>query len=193
MRGAERSIAVALIACALLSVGGVSFAQEAPAPTATPAPTNAPSPTPANAPRYLEAIRNELRALGARADCSARSATRAECSMSVTLSGSERSFDLRLTYSDETDTIYMFIPRYLVAAPTAPTTPSVLRRLMELNWELLLGKLEWNSSDGEVRLAMVLNTDSNFDRRTFRSAFRSLVSTADRLFRELHGASNALP
>jgi hypothetical protein len=66
----------------------------------------------------------------------------------------------------------------------AGTLP-LLRRLMELNWSLLLGKLEWDPTDGEVRLAMILNTDSNFDRRAFRSAIRGIGQLADRFYNEL--------
>ena len=39
--------------------------------------------------------------------------------------------------------------------------------------------------DGEVRLAMILNTDSNFDRRAFRSAVRGIGQLADRYLQEL--------
>ena len=58
---------------------------------------------------------------------------------------------------------------------------------MELNWELLVGKFEWNPRTGEVRLSAVLNTDSNFDRRAFRSIVHALDSIAVRYYRELHG------
>jgi hypothetical protein len=57
--------------------------------------------------------------------------------------------------------------------------------MMELNWRLLVGKFEWDPSDGEVRLAMVMNTDSNFDRRAFRSLVRAITDQADRLYGEL--------
>ena len=56
---------------------------------------------------------------------------------------------------------------------------------MELNWELLVGKFEWNPRDGEVRLSAVLNTDSNFDRRALRSIVHSLDTIAARYEREL--------
>ena len=49
-----------------------------------------------------------------------------------------------------------------------------------------MGKFEWDPTDGEVRLAMVLNTDSNFDRRAFRSTVRALAALADRHYGELN-------
>ena len=64
-----------------------------------------------------------------------------------------------------------------------------VRRLMELNWSLLVAKLEWNAADGEVRLSMIQNTDSNFDRRAFRGLVRRIESLADRYARELERLS----
>jgi hypothetical protein len=45
--------------------------------------------------------------------------------------------------------------------------------------------MEWNEADGEVRLSMVMNTDSNFDRRAFRSIVRQVGPLADRYLDEL--------
>ena len=56
---------------------------------------------------------------------------------------------------------------------------------MELNWELLIGKFEWNPRTGEVRLGATFNTDSNFDRRAFRSIVRALDTIAARYAAEL--------
>ena len=64
---------------------------------------------------------------------------------------------------------------------------------MELNWQMLLGKFEWDPTDGEVRLAMILNTDSNFDRRAFRSAVRDIVQVADRYHAELARVQSPAP
>src|SRR5690606_18776640 len=91
-----------------------------------------------------------------------------------------------------TDTIYLYVDRYLMAPADEQTTPALLRRLMELNWTLLLGKFEWDPTDGEVRLAMILNTDSNFDRRAFRSAVRGIGQLADRYFNELDRIARGL-
>ncbi len=136
-------------------------------------------------PRYLAAIQAELEAMQIPAACEAESATRARCSYRHQGRTSQRELQIHLVYSDETDTIYFYVDHYLEAPPDAETTPAVLRRLMELNWQMLIGKLEWDPSDGEVRLAMVANTDSNFDRRTFRSIVRTLGPLADRYLPEL--------
>ena len=137
-------------------------------------------------PRYLAAMDRELRAMRvAGARCEATDAERARCSFTARGITTGREFAVRLVYSDQTDTIYFYVERYLVAPASAEQTNAVLRRLMELNWSLLLGKFEWDASDGEVRLAMLMNTDSNFDRRAFRSIIRSIGQVADRYWGEL--------
>jgi hypothetical protein len=136
-------------------------------------------------PRYLDAIDAELEALSIPHACEAETATRARCSFHQRGRASGRELAVHLVYSDETDTIYVYVQRVVVAPPDAETTPAVLRRLMELNWQLLVGKMEWNEADGEVRLSMVMNTDSNFDRRAFRSIVRQVGPLADRYLDEL--------
>lgn len=141
---------------------------------------------PAGQPRYLAAMRTELEHMGVDGfACNAIDAQRAICELTQRGWSSRREFRIRAAYSDRTDTVYLYVERFLVAPPDAPTTDAVMRRLMELNWQMLLGKLEWDPSDGEVRLAMTLNTDSNFDRRAFRSAIRGLTQLADRYWSEL--------
>ncbi len=137
-------------------------------------------------PRYLSAMRDELDAMRVRdATCETVDAQRARCEFSARGITTGREFPVRMVYSDRTDTLYLYVERYLVVPADGPTTDALLRRLMELNWTLLLGKFEWNSTDGEVRLAMIVNTDSNFDRRAFRSAVRGIGQLADRYFNGL--------
>lgn len=156
---------------------------DAPDPGAEEAPDDT---VPEGEPRYLSAMRSELDAMRVRAaSCEAVDAQRARCSFTARGITTGRDFPVRLVYSDRTDTIYLFIERYLAAPADGEHTNAVLRRLMELNWTLLLGKFEWDSTDGEVRLAMILNTDSNFDRRAFRSAVRGIGQLADRYLQEL--------
>lgn len=149
-------------------------------------PTRATETVPEGQPRYLAAMRTELEHMGIEGfACQATDAQRASCDLTQRGATSHRDFRLRIAYSDRTDTVYLYVERYLVAAQDAPTTDAVMRRLMELNWQMLLGKFEWDPTDGEVRIAMVLNTDSNFDRRAFRSAVRGLTTLADRYAGEL--------
>jgi hypothetical protein len=135
--------------------------------------------------RYAQAMGEELQKLGIDATCAAESPQRHRCSFNVRSSLSERALGAHAVYDDTTDSVYIFVEELLTAPPADKRTNAVLRRMMELNWELLLGKFEWNPSSGEVRLSVVLSTDSNFDRRAFRSAIRTLDTLAPRYRPEL--------
>lgn len=182
----------ALTAIAIVTLTAASATAQ-PQPQKQPQP---PDPRPqrppaASEPRYLPAIRAELEAMRIPADCETVSPTRANCVFRQSGRTSAREFTIHAEYSDETDTIYFYVERYLVVRADTPNTTRVLRRLMELNWNLLVGKLEWDSQSGEVRLAMVLNTDSNFDRRAFRSMVRGMTLIADRYWSELDRLNSA--
>lgn len=139
----------------------------------------------AELPRYAHAMAQELEAMGLGVACETLSPTRTRCDYRARSSATERTFHAHALYSDETDTVYFHVERYLVALPHASSTPTLLRRLMELNWSVLVGKFEWNPRDGEVRLSAVLNTDSNFDRRAFRSIVLALDTIGARYHAEL--------
>jgi len=178
------SLRILALGAALLATLSATRAAVAQAPPTAPATGTAP-------PRYLQAIERELRALELDPLCTAESAAHGRCEVRVGVAGAELA--LQLVYSDETDTIYAYVPALLVALPDAASTPALLRRLAELNWELLVGKLEWNAASGEVRLSMVLHTDSNFDRRALRSMVRNLARLAERLGPELRRISAPTP
>lgn len=155
------------------------------------APTRDVQPVPEGTPRYLATLRSELTAMGLDGTCEADDPQRAHCSVSLRGTTSRRTFELRMAYSDVTDTLYLYVSHYLTARADAPGTDALLRRLMELNWRLLVGKFEWDPATGEVRLAMVMNTDSNFDRRAFRSLVRAIREQADRLYGDLSALAGA--
>lgn len=151
-------------------------------------------------PRYFNQIRAELQAMGFSAQCAAPSAQVGSCRFRTTAQAatntptaqpgtasapSGRQFVVALEYSDETDTVYVYIDRYATVRADAATAPAVFRRFAEMNWEMLVGKFEWSPQTGEVRLGAVLNTDSNFDRRAFRGVVRAVVRLADRYAEEL--------
>jgi hypothetical protein len=151
------------------------------------APSRGIAPAVEGQPRYLPAIEAELEAMGvAELRCEANDEERGACSFHATGAETDRELDVQLAYSDVTDTIYLYVNEFLSAPNDGEHTGPLLRRLMELNWTMLLGKFEWDPTDGEVRLAVVLNTDSNFDRRAFRSGVRALGALADRYYPELH-------
>jgi hypothetical protein len=175
-----RSIASAALA---LGLAAVAFAQDA-APAA----------------RYAANMEAELRQLGIDAQCASESQSRHHCRYARPSAAGHRelsfggiapalrggAMSMHVVYSDDSDTVYFYVERYLVVPSDHARAATVLRRLMELNWELLVGKFEWNPRTGEVRLSATLNTDSNFDRRAFRSIVGALDVIAARYVAELN-------
>ncbi|MEM9072724.1 MAG: YbjN domain-containing protein [Myxococcota bacterium] len=140
--------------------------------------------------RYLAPMEEELGRLRLDPLCEALGPIRARCTLRHVTDDARRELTLTAVYSDESDTIYLYVDRLAVAPPEDESTPAVLRRIAELNWRLLTAKLEWNPSDGEVRMSAVLHTDSNFDRRAFRNLVRMLLTQADRWGPELQRLAN---
>jgi hypothetical protein len=136
-------------------------------------------------PRYFDVVESELSAMSVSATCQVTDENRATCNYVHHGQRSEHDFTLKLIYSDESDTIFMYVDRFLMAPIANPGTPALLAHLMELNWAMLAGKFEWDSNDGEIRLSVTLHTDSNFDRRAFRNLLHSLALRADRYYVEL--------
>jgi hypothetical protein len=137
-----------------------------------------------DSPRYAEALANELAALGLHAECTQPSPTSYACSYPARSSLDRTDLTAHAHYDDTSDTIYLYVP-LLSIAESSKALPAVLRRAMELNWELLSAKLEWNAQSAELRLSSVLHTDSNFDRRAFRSLVRALDRISVRYHDEL--------
>lgn len=139
-------------------------------------------------PRYLNQLRAELQAMGIAAQCAPAptqaGVCRATASASANVAGARR-YTLVLEYSDQTDTVYVFLERYGSLPADAATAPAAFRRFAEINWEMLTGKLEWSARTGEVRLGAVMHTDSNFDRRAFRGVVRSVLRLGDRYANEI--------
>jgi hypothetical protein len=136
-------------------------------------------------PRYLGVIREELTKMGLRPTCTTLSPTRGRCQYALQSDAAGTRFDVALEYSDDSDTIYHSVNHYLSVPASSPRIGEVLRRLMQLNWTMLIAKFQWDAQTGEVRLSAVENTDSNFDRRAFRSTVQALHNKAGQLFREL--------
>lgn len=136
-------------------------------------------------PRYLPMLREELGHMNIQARCTTDNAKLGRCRYSYRSQSLGVTFDMVMEYSDESDTVYMWANRYLMIPAASANLPAALRRMMELNSEMLIGKLEWNPRDGETRLSTVMSTDSNFDRRAFRGTVRALHSLCERYFRDL--------
>lgn len=134
---------------------------------------------------YGKLLQQELAALGLDPKCARDSPTAEHCRYLGRSSLTERRLPVHAIYNAQTDSVYLYFEHFLKLPPAAAHSDRLLRRLMELNWHLLVGKFEWNSTSGEVRLSAVLSTDSNFDRRALRSVVKALDETAARYRPEL--------
>jgi hypothetical protein len=94
-------------------------------------------------------------------------------------------------YNDQSDTVYAYLDRYATLRADATTALTAFRRIAEINWEMLVGKLEWSPRTNELRLGAVMHTDSNFDRRAFRGVIRALLRLGDRYAEEVSSVTGA--
>ncbi len=99
--------------------------------------------------------------------------------------GDNGNYELRIFIDDPRKVVYMCINRLMTVPRSHPRKSVVLQRLMELNWELLIGKYEWDKSDGEVRLSYTFSTENGLGYEAFAACFQLLVLTADRDYPKL--------
>ena len=99
--------------------------------------------------------------------------------------GNNSNYELRIFIDDSRKVVYTCINRLLTIPESHPRKNAVLQRLMELNWELLVGKYEWDKSDGEVRLSYTFSTENGVGYEAFTACFQLLVLTADRHYPKL--------
>jgi len=136
---------------------------------------------PAKPPRYLDAVRQELARLGIAATCEP---AKGACAFSRALGGLGVEVAATAECSDVSNTVYVAVPRLVEVAGDGPSLP-LARRLLELNRRLATAKLEWDPLGRAIRLSTVLSTDSNFDRKAFRSQVLALFAAAERILPDL--------
>lgn len=136
---------------------------------------------------YLSAVRQELVRLDVEAHCFAATQS---CSYTRALNGGP-TLEVVIRYSRRTDTIFICIDNYLAVDPVAGPSAELARTLLALNRDLVTAKFEWDQAKGAIRLSTVLSTDSNFDRRAFRSQIVGLWSVAEQLWPRLHAMASS--
>lgn len=157
-------------------------APEAPAPSEASEPSEV-----ADQHGYLNAIEEELRALGLNPSCDA---ARGRCTYDFDSQAASNVFNVVVAYDSRDNTVTTSIDRFLIATPQNPRSARLLQRLLELNWQQLVPMYQWNSSTNQVRLAAVINTDSNFDRRAFRGVVQAVHAAGERNYRALRSMLN---
>lgn len=99
--------------------------------------------------------------------------------ISLTMRGENNRYDLRIFIDDSRKVVYVCVNRFLTCPTSHPRLAPLLQRLMELNWQLLIGKYEWDKTDGEVRLSHTFSTENGLGYDAFVACFQLLVMTAD--------------
>jgi|GEM_PF-2849800 len=95
------------------------------------------------------------------------------------------SHNLRIIIDVDKQLVYIFLNRYLVAKPDNAGLPKILQRLMEKNWDLNIGKFEWDKTDGEIRFSYTFTTENGIGYESFSAIIDTLLNTGDKLWPEL--------
>lgn len=95
-------------------------------------------------------------------------------------------YDMFILVDQQHAFVYISLARYLQVPRDHPSFPAILTRLMEINWDLLLGKFEWNPNDGEVRVAFTFTTENGLGQKALGAAISAILDVADKHYIELH-------
>lgn len=138
-------------------------------------------------PRYLEAVENELRAVGFAPACEVLTPPRARCEFDRVDPRNGARMAFVAVIDDTTHTVYLYSRLGHLSAEDE-RAPMIFARLLDFGWQSLALKFEWSSASGEIRVSSLIHTDSNFDRRAFRVLLRLLRQEAPRIRRVLAAA-----
>lgn len=103
----------------------------------------------------------------------------------LVMAGDHGKYDTYVVADTDTALAFIIISDYMMVRPDHRNCDRVLRRLMELNWHLNVGKFEWDPSDGEVRITFTFSTENGVGYEAFKAVFETLIDTADEYREEL--------
>lgn len=103
----------------------------------------------------------------------------------MVVAGDNGKYDTYVLANTESALAFIIIGDYMTVRPDHRNCDKVLRRLMELNWKLNVGKFEWDPSDGEVRITFTFSTENGVGYEAFKAVFETLAVTADQYKEEL--------
>ena len=127
---------------------------------------------------YLAAIQQELARLEMNVSCNTAAAV---CRHTTDIQIAGEPLELTIRDSSSTDTVYICFERLLVFDEEKPPSASLALKLLGLNREMVTSKFEWDTEERSIRLSTSLNTDSNFDRRAFRSQIKGIIAIARKI------------
>ena len=103
----------------------------------------------------------------------------------LTIKMDNASHQVIIVIDAEKELVYMCLSRYLSAPEDHPNIDAIMQTLMDYNWRLNIGKLEWDTDDGEVRLSYTFTTENGVGFQAFEAILVTLVQTGDNLWPEL--------
>ena len=92
---------------------------------------------------------------------------------------------VRIVIDTKRALVYVFLNRYLSLPNDHSNRDAVLRDLMKRNWDLNIGKFEWDPSDGEVRFSYCFTTENGIGYEAFEAIVNTLLETGDKVWPEL--------
>jgi hypothetical protein len=105
--------------------------------------------------------------------------------VSCTLKMDNATHHMRVVIDSKRQLVYLFLNRYLSAPANSANVGKVLQALMEQNWNLNIGKFEWDPSDGEIRYSYCFTTENGIGFEAFEAIVQTLAQTGDRLWPDL--------
>ncbi|MBN2716891.1 MAG: type III secretion system chaperone [Deltaproteobacteria bacterium] len=125
-------------------------------------------------PRYMNAVKQEIARLGYKADC-----RDSEGICTLMLVGLNEipplTAPVSIIVDDSSATIRFMLPDLL---PDTLPTGEIAQQLLRMNHQLVVAKLSIDDRSNKIVLSAVVNTDSNFDRKTFRSTLKGFIQVA---------------
>ncbi len=111
----------------------------------------------------------------------------------VPVEGKNVRFRVSLQHFPRDHVVYIAVIDYfdVDAAGSPSALVLLLTQLATINYELVLGKFQLNPRTGAVTLSVELKVDDGLGLRTFESALRHLIDTADARYPELRRAAAA--
>ena len=85
--------------------------------------------------------------------------------------------------------VYLAIDDFFPLAEKASARANVTDRMARLNYEMAIGKLEWDAQGGQVRLSHSFSTEDGLGYRTFSGVLATLLASAGPAHKALEEAA----
>ncbi|HHS50952.1 MAG TPA: YbjN domain-containing protein [candidate division Zixibacteria bacterium] len=104
--------------------------------------------------------------------------------IAMDIRGENGTYSVGVELFGDIDVLYIYIENYLDLPLENPATVPMLTYLMNQNWRMTFGRLEWNMSSGELRFSHTLPVDDGISAEVFGAYLKSIIDIADEKFPE---------